>query len=107
MSVRIAHHPDENRFVALNERAHPAVQVGELTYHRADGRVVFDHTGVSPEYQGQGIAGELARAALEWAGLEVAEGRAAGVTPACSYVAAVLRRHPEYVGAASEPTNPS
>jgi predicted GNAT family acetyltransferase len=48
------------------------------------------HTYVPPSLEGRGIAGALVRAALEHA-------RTAGwrVQPACSYVAAYMRRHPE------------
>jgi predicted GNAT family acetyltransferase len=63
----------------------------ELDY-RDDGRTItITHTGVPPEVGGRGIAGELVRAAFDWA-------RAAGrrVVPACSYAGQWARKHPEY-----------
>jgi uncharacterized protein len=59
--------------------------------YRIDGeRIVFTHTFVPPELRGQGIAEKLVRAALEWARAERRR-----VVPACSYVAAFIRRTPE------------
>jgi len=62
-----------------------------LQYEQAGGRLALTHTEVAPELEGRGLAGKLARAALEHAreqGLKV--------VPACSFVAAYIRRHPEY-----------
>lgn len=63
----------------------------ELVYRAREGRLIIDHTGVPQAIGGQGIAGELVKAALDYA-------RAAGlrVVPACSYSAAYVQRHPEY-----------
>ena len=61
-------------------------------YQMRDGEIVFTHTFVPPELRGRGIAEKLVRTALDYA-------RAEGlrVVPACSYVAAFIRRHREYV----------
>jgi predicted GNAT family acetyltransferase len=49
------------------------------------------HTEVPDEYQGQGLAGELASAALTWA-------RESGrkVIASCPYVKSFIRKHPEF-----------
>lgn len=49
------------------------------------------HTEVPEQYQGQGLGGRLASAALEWA-------RASGlqVIPSCPYVRSFIGKHPEY-----------
>ena len=54
-------------------------------------RRVFTHTEIDPAYEGQGFAGVLVDAAL-------ADVRISGrrVVPVCPYVAAYLKRHPEY-----------
>lgn len=63
----------------------------ELVYRLQDGRLIIDHTGVPAAIGGKGIAGELVKAALDYA-------RAQGlrVIPACSYSAVYVQRHPEY-----------
>ena len=60
------------------------------SYRRVGDVLVLHHTEVPPALQGQGLAGELVQAVLDWV-------RAQGlrVRPACSYVAAYMRRHPE------------
>ena len=62
-----------------------------LDYRLDEGRMTITHTGVSPAIGGRGVAAALVRAALEFA-------RAEGlrVVPACSYVAAYLRHHPQH-----------
>jgi len=54
-------------------------------------RVVFFHTEVSRAYEGQGLAGRLAEAALDQT---VASGRT--IVPVCPYIKAFLRRHEQY-----------
>ncbi len=71
---------------------HTEGEVAILTYERHGDHITFFHTEVPPALEGRGIAGRLARAALEaarTAGLEV--------VPLCPYVAAYIRRHQEYL----------
>ncbi|GAA0781448.1 GNAT family N-acetyltransferase [Castellaniella ginsengisoli] len=51
----------------------------------------FTHTGVPAPVGGRGIAADLVRA-----GLDTARARGWRVRPLCSYVAAYVKRHPEY-----------
>lgn len=69
-----------------------------LTYKRRGNRITLVHTEVPPPLEGRGIAGMLARTALEAA-------RADGldVVPLCPYVAAYIRRHQEYLPLVSPP----
>jgi predicted GNAT family acetyltransferase len=62
-----------------------------LAYHRTPGVISFDHTEVPPQLEGQGIAAKLTRAALDFARAEKLR-----VVPACSYVAAFIRKNAEY-----------
>ncbi|MGH8191958.1 MAG: GNAT family N-acetyltransferase [Rhodanobacteraceae bacterium] len=64
---------------------------GVLDYHLRDGTMTITHTGVPPAIGGRGIAAELTRVALE-----AARRNGWKVTPACSYAAAFIRRHPEF-----------
>lgn len=82
----IRHNEARHRFETGSE-AQPA----HLDYRLREGVVDIVHTEVPPEYQGQGLAGKLATAALNWV-------RESGrkVIPSCSYVAVFIGKHPEY-----------
>ena len=86
MSSPIQHDPAAQRFT-LTLDGHEA----ELVYRLQHGRMSIDHTGVPQAIGGKGVAGQLVKAALEYA-------RAEGlrVVAACSYSAAYVQRHPEY-----------
>ena len=60
-------------------------------YHQRGDHRVFNHTEVPPADEGKGYASQLVREALD-------DTRRAGfkIQPACSFVVAYVRRHPEY-----------
>ena len=60
-------------------------------YREQAGSRVFTHTEVPPADEGHGLAAELVHAALD-------DTKAHGfkIVPACSFVVAYVRRHPEY-----------
>ena len=62
-----------------------------IDYHRNDGVITLSYAKVPPELEGRGIGGRMVLAALD-------DIRARGekVIPQCGFVAAVMRRHPEY-----------
>lgn len=62
-----------------------------IDYIRAGNNIVFTHTEVPQVFEGQGIAGKMARTALEYA-----KAQGLRVVPLCPFVAAYIRRHPEY-----------
>ena len=62
-----------------------------LEYRLAPPVLTLIHTEVPPELRGHGVAGRLARAALEFA-----RSQGLHVTPLCPFVAAYLRRNPQY-----------
>jgi predicted GNAT family acetyltransferase len=66
-------------------------ELAMLTYARSGDQIVFLHTGVPESLEGRGVASQLAHTALE-------DARAANlkVVAQCPYVAAYVRRHPEY-----------
>lgn len=53
--------------------------------------IVFTHTEVPKGLEGQGIASAMAKAALDFA-----RETSKVVMPLCPYIAAYIRRHPEY-----------
>ena len=83
----IRHEPEARRFAADIDGA-----AAYITYREIDGRILdLNHTFVPPALRGGGIASQLTAHALRFAR---AEGRR--VVPSCPFVAAYVRRHPEY-----------
>ena len=68
-----------------------APAVAFAAYLRHGGEIVFTHTEVPPALEGRGVASALARAALD-----DARRKGLAVIPRCPFVAAFIRRHPEY-----------
>ena len=66
-------------------------QLAVITYQQLGDRIVFMHTEVPETLEGRGIAGKMARFALE-----DARARHLAVIPRCPFVASYIRRHPEY-----------
>lgn len=66
---------------------------GRLTWVQRGNVRVAEHTLVPPEIGGRGVAAQLVQAL-------VADARAEHflIDPACSYVDAAFRRHPEWAG---------
>jgi predicted GNAT family acetyltransferase len=91
MDTSIRHDEAGRRFVMERDG-----QTAELVYIEVDARTLdFHHTYVPPALRGGGLAGTLVAHALDWA-------RASGrrVVPSCPYVAAFIRRHPQYADVA-------
>lgn len=64
----------------------------EMTYVRVgETIVIFDHTFVPDHYRGQGLAGKLIVAGVEWARAENLK-----VIPQCPFAQAAFDRKPEY-----------
>lgn len=89
MTTEIRRNTDEHgegRYTILVD-GQPA---GELDFRTIEGRRAPFHTGVRERYEGQGLAGQLARRALD-------DARADGVkvVPLCPYVASYLDKHPD------------
>lgn len=60
-------------------------------YRRVKDRIIFTHTEVPRELEGNGIASILAKTALDFAKEE-----GLTVLPICPFIAGYIRRHPEY-----------
>ena len=60
-------------------------------YQRRNGTIVFTHTEVPLKLEGKGIGNALARSALDYARSEGLQ-----VVPRCPFIAAFIKRHPEY-----------
>jgi len=86
MTMAVVDKPDMNRF----EMAVPG-GVAVATYRRAGDVLIVPHTEVPRAIEGKGYGSALVKGVLEHA-------RAHGlkVRPLCPFVAAYMRRHPEY-----------
>jgi predicted GNAT family acetyltransferase len=89
MSVR--HNESLSRYELDTEHG-TAVAVYSLSGDKA----VFTHTEVPRQDEGKGHASQLVRAALD-----DTRRRGLKIVPACSFVVAFVRRHPEYVDSPS------
>lgn len=85
--------PPEIHHDAARSRFTASTDAGEavLEYARQRRHIIFTHTGVPPESEGQGIGGALAAA-----GLDYARSEGLRVKPACPFVAAFVKLHAEY-----------
>lgn len=66
-------------------------RVGYAVYREEPGRVVFTHTVVDPAYEGRGLGSRLAGFALD-----DVRSRGLLIVPRCPFIAAYVKRHPEY-----------
>ncbi len=84
-ALEIVHNVEAHRFEAWVDG-----EMCRADYRLVDGVMRIFHTEVPYHVAGQGLAGRVVATALEYA-------RANGlrVVPACSYVHAYMRRHPE------------
>jgi hypothetical protein len=85
--LEITHNPANDRFEVWIDG-----KLSKLDYIQEARNFVIAHVGVYPEHRGQGIAGKIVEAALQYArenGLRV--------IPMCSYAAAYIRRNPQYM----------
>jgi len=71
--------------------------IAYVTYVRAGDRLILTHAEVPHAAEGHGVGSALVRAVLE-------EARQCGlrVVPECPFVAAFLRRHPEFADLVTE-----
>ncbi|MET0382018.1 MAG: GNAT family N-acetyltransferase [Burkholderiaceae bacterium] len=85
MNPEIRHDRARNRFEAIVDG-----HLCTADYQLRGDVLWMMHTGVPETVGGRGVAARLVQAALDWA-----EGQGWRIEPACSYVAAYMRRHPQ------------
>ena len=86
MSVTIRDSADQHRYEAVVD----GQVAGFSEYRLREGRITFTHTEVDDAYEGQGIGSELAAAVLD-----AAREARRDVYPACPFIAAYIKRHPD------------
>ncbi len=84
--MAVTHNAARNRYELETEHG---LAIAE--YRQQGDRLIFTHTEVPPEDEGKGIGAKLVRAALD-----DTRQRGFKIVPACSFVVAFVRRHPEY-----------
>lgn len=82
----VTHNTAEHRFEILEDS-----YLCTLEYQLRDNTFTITHTVVPRAVGGKGIAGELVKAALNYAREQQLR-----VIPQCSYAAVYVQRHPEY-----------
>ena len=87
MQIRVQDNPGAGRF----EISVDGQVVGFADYTVREGVMTMPHTVVDPAYGGRGLGTELVRVTLE-----EARERGLRVRPLCSFVAAYIRKHPDY-----------
>jgi predicted GNAT family acetyltransferase len=85
--LEVIHNPAESRFETWVDG-----QLAKLDYSEDGNTIVMMHVGVPYEFRGHGVAGVITKA-----GLEYAKAKSLRVIPMCSYVAAYIRRNPQYI----------
>lgn len=91
--IELTDNPDRHRFELRMGQEVAAFS----EYNALKGALLFTHTEVSPAFEGKGLGGRLITFALD-------ETRKRGlhVIPACPFVAAFIRKHPEYLDLLTE-----
>ena len=85
--IVVADNPGEGRYeLYVDGRL-----VGLATYVLSGQTMTIPHSEVQPSFEGQGLGARLARFALD-----DARERGLRVVPRCPFIAAYVKRHPEY-----------
>ena len=80
--------PDRERFEG---RTSDGELAGFVTYQLTGKIIVYTHTEVPPEFEGQGVASTLAKAVMD-----DARTHERTVVPMCPYISSWLEKHPGY-----------
>jgi predicted GNAT family acetyltransferase len=86
-SAAVRDNAQERRYELPIDSRHAAF----VEYRLMDGVIIFTHAETPPQFEGRGFGSMLAKGALD-----AARDRGLKVIPHCSFIAAYIRRHPEY-----------
>jgi uncharacterized protein len=87
--IEVIDNPDEQRYEARLD----GKLAGFAAYRfRGDKQIVFTHTEVDDAFEGQGVGGALARAALD----DVRSKAEREVVAMCPFIASWIEKHPDY-----------
>jgi predicted GNAT family acetyltransferase len=85
--LEVNHNKAENTFEVWIDG-----HLSRLDYIQDGKNFVITHVGVHPEFRGQGLAGKIVDASLEYA-----KQNSLRVIPMCSYAAYYIRKNPQYI----------
>ncbi len=85
--LKVTHNEAENTFETRIDG-----HLCKLDYMRDGNNFVIEHVGVYPEFRGQGVAGKIMEASLEYA-----RQNSLRVIPICSYAAYYIRKNPQHL----------
>lgn len=88
VTATVRDHPSASRFEVFEGDS----LAGYAEYVLADGQLTLTHTVVEDDFEGRGLASELATAALTQA-----RDRGLAVLPRCDFVTEHIQRHPEWL----------
>ncbi len=88
METRVADNPAKSRFEIFAD----GELAGFAEYHRHGEELAFIHTEIDPRFEGKGLGGTLARAALD-----SARENGFGVLPFCAFIRGWIIKHSDYV----------
>jgi predicted GNAT family acetyltransferase len=86
MSAEIRDNPDRSRF-----EMDAGNDIAVVNYRLTPGVITLSHTEVPEELEGQGLGSTIVRGVLD-----VVRMRGLKVVPACGFVAAFIRKNPDY-----------
>jgi predicted GNAT family acetyltransferase len=87
VDIAVVDNPSSHRFeIHVDGRV-----AGFVRYRLEAEKIVFIHTEIDPVYEGKGLGSRLASGALD-----AARERSLEVDAQCPFIAAYLKRHPEY-----------
>lgn len=87
LHVTIIDNPEHHRVEARTEEG---ALTGFAQYYVRDGSLVFFHTEVDSEYNGQGIGSQIAAGVIDFV-----RGRGMPISPQCPFIRAYMAKHPE------------
>ncbi|MER7753347.1 GNAT family N-acetyltransferase [Kitasatospora sp. NPDC097643] len=87
MTTTVTDNPEQSRFEITEDGA----LAGFAEYHRYENEIAFIHTEIDPAFGGRGLAGTLARSALD-----SAREQGLAVLPYCPFIRGWIGKHPEY-----------
>ncbi|MFC5908022.1 GNAT family N-acetyltransferase [Streptacidiphilus monticola] len=96
MEPLVTDNPQESRYEIHVAPATADADLPQLAgfaqYHRFKDEIAFIHTEIDPKFEGQGLGGKLARAALD-----DAREKGLAVLPFCPFIRGWMGKHPDYI----------